>query len=137
MIRHTAWGSLLSFLLLALLGCSASKDSKVTGKVSYKGEVVSGGTLTLVPSTGDSKKTAINPDGTYNVSLPPGTYKVVIETTTIQKMAMPVGGSQGPPKGAVVPPGAKVVDVPAMNPEQMPKFVEIPQKYGKKKRQRR
>lgn len=63
---------LIAASLLFAAGCGA-KASSVTGKLSFNGQPVTGGSITLVPQNGGSKPAAANvqPDGTFVMN--PGT----------------------------------------------------------------
>jgi hypothetical protein len=56
--------------LLFLTGCGA-KTSTVSGKVTYQGQPVTGGSITLLPTGGSTGKPAaanVQPDGTFTMS---------------------------------------------------------------------
>jgi hypothetical protein len=57
--------------LLFLAGCGSSVNS-VTGKVSYQGQPVTGGSVTLVPETGGGKPAAANVQGDGTFAMTPG-----------------------------------------------------------------
>jgi hypothetical protein len=59
-------GLLGSSFLLAVLGCGTSRGD-LSGKVSYKGQVLKSGSVNVLGSDGVSKGGAIQPDGTYLV----------------------------------------------------------------------
>lgn len=71
-------------LLLALLsavGCGGGGDTPitVTGKVTFKGEPVTEGTVQFVDdATGRGAEVELKPDGGYEAALPPGQYKVLV-----------------------------------------------------------
>ncbi len=108
-----------------LIGCGRGNDTKnliLTGKITYKGAIVSGGTIKLVPT--DSKivpvTSQINPNGTYSV-VPTGLgdMKVAIETESIK-------GQTG--AAYTVPPTRK--GLPEITDANLPKYVKIPGKYA-------
>ena len=108
-----------------LIGCGGGNDRKnliLTGKVSYKGSIVSGGTIKLIPT--DTKivpvTSQINPNGTYSV-VPTGLgdMKVAIETESIK-------GQTGAAYN--VPAGKK--GLPEITDTNLPKYVTIPGKYA-------
>ena len=76
--------ALSAFALLAAAGCSGGRRSPVAGKVTYQGEVVSGGSLTFVPQGPGKPATAkIQSDGRFNAGtneegdgIKPGTYSI-------------------------------------------------------------
>jgi len=141
------------FLLLPLvaafaIGCGAKNPNapaKVSGTVTYKGNKVTGGSLTFHTKDAGAYTCAIRADGTYSgVDLPAGELVVTVETESINpKTKMPeykggqdpraamYGGKAG---GAPKPPaGAKVEASP--KPEGSPEseetvYVKIPAKYN-------
>jgi hypothetical protein len=92
----------------------------VQGKITYKGLPLPSGFITFHMPSKEPFQDNIFPDGSYQaVGLPPGQYKVTVETKEIK--GMPPGAkmdpkSKGPPKG-----------LPQFKP---PKFVAIPKKYA-------
>jgi len=109
-----------SLLLVALAGCGGEPVGKVSGKVTFEGKELPGGTVVFV--TEDDKKTErvpINSDGTYvSTTVPLGKLKVAVEPGA-------KGASANMPKGVERPnipadsPAAKVyanagtyVDIP-------------------------
>lgn len=88
----TRWRALggvaLVGLLLAIAGCGEGAAS-VSGKVTYNGTPVSGGTITFHGTDGKVDGTWIDPDGKYIVTRAPvGEVKVTVE----------VGRAGAPPK---------------------------------------
>jgi len=81
--------TILGGLFLALSGCKppAKVKNEVTGKVTYKGTLVTGGTITFVSTTaglGDLP-CEIKADGTYvAVNVPTGAVKLVVETDSVK-----------------------------------------------------
>src|SRR5262245_4477953 len=71
----------LALLALSMIpGCGA-KTGDVTGKVYYKGKVVTSGFVTMVGSDGISRQTEISEDGTYKIAnVPTGDAKVAISS---------------------------------------------------------
>ncbi|HKI34781.1 MAG TPA: carboxypeptidase-like regulatory domain-containing protein [Gemmataceae bacterium] len=123
----------LHFSLFLLAGCSgSSKTATVTGKVTYKGEPVTGGTIILTPaedSDAGKYQILINSDGTFSVSgVPPGPKKVSIETESVKKLA--AGGyNMKMPPGGKKPDGGEVKK-PEFDTSNQPKYVQIPKKYA-------
>lgn len=90
--RRQWFSVLLSAAVLALAGCSDGGDDglvTVTGKVSDKGAAPAGADQGLariqflrIDSGGvtDTRAADIQPDGTYEVQLPPGKYAVVVQS---------------------------------------------------------
>lgn len=122
--RRIVAGCAVVLALVVLDGCGGGgkKTFSLTGKVTYKGNPVTGGTLTLTPSDGKTPPVniQINPDGAYAV-VPPsvGEMKVAIETESIRGQT---GGGY-----AYVPPGIQKPDIDA---SQLPRYVRIPRKYA-------
>ena len=66
----------LLLTLLALLGCGGESKSEVSGKVTYDGKAVTGGSLTFSPvaeegntNPGAPASTTVTADGSYSTSL--------------------------------------------------------------------
>lgn len=127
------WGLLLTVFVAGLSGCGGKKKAKVSGKVTYKGNPVTGGTLTLYPS---AEKQApipiqIQANGQFiTTDVPPGSYKVAISTESVKLTAppsLPRGAQMKPPAGVKIPEGAGQYgqDTSGM------KYVQIPPKYAK------
>src|SRR5712691_2896759 len=67
---------LLALLLVA--GCGPS-SAKVTGKVSYKDQTLTSGTVTFFGPDDSRKSGSIGPDGTYTITDPPlGPVRIAI-----------------------------------------------------------
>ncbi len=112
-------GSLaLSLAAASLCGCGSGsgKGATVSGKVTYLGKEVTGGTIKFHPSGGGAPlQAAINRDGTYSfVNAPVGQVKVTVETESIK-----------PP--ANLPPEAKAYA--EKNPKS-PVYVPVPLTYA-------
>lgn len=79
------------FAGLLLIGCkSSSTPARVEGKVTYKGTLVTGGTITFHPVAGEvagaggNYQVTIKGDGTYSQDqLPSGEMVVTVETESI------------------------------------------------------
>ena len=93
----------LVFSLVLLAGCGKGKKNalSLSGKVTYKGQPVTGGKLTLAPLDGKTTPLtiSISPDGSYMVTPPAlGELQVAIETESIKGQSgmpypnMPKGG---------------------------------------------
>ena len=96
--------------LAVLAGCGGDGGkATISGKVSYKGAPVTGGTLTLYPASGPPYPLTIKADGTFNVSgVPIGEMGVGIDTG-LPPAAAPAGSSmpQGLPPHVAIPPKYK------------------------------
>jgi hypothetical protein len=112
----------LGFSLIFICGCGgnkASSNTTLSGKVSYKGEPLTGGTITVRSSDGTMQLPGvISPDGTYSIGgLSPGEVIVTIETESIKGKT---GVSYQAPPGQTAPTmGVK-----------LEKYVPIPRNYG-------
>jgi hypothetical protein len=121
-------------LLLALgVGCvnNTNVPSKVSGKVSYKGQPVTAGNISFYPKEGGVYSISINGDGTYaQAGLPAGDMEVAIETESANpnKPAAPqYGGKMGAGAASPMPRDIATGSTPAAGP-----YVKIPAKYGKR-----
>ncbi|HEY7328806.1 MAG TPA: carboxypeptidase-like regulatory domain-containing protein [Gemmataceae bacterium] len=108
--------------LIFLCGCAGGKSSSgatLSGKVTYKGEPLTGGTITVRSADGDKQLPGIiSPDGTYIISgASPGEMTVMIETESIK-------GKTGVSYKA--PPGQTAPDMGV----KLEKYVKIPKSYG-------
>ncbi len=85
-VRHMHRASAILFLLLLmpLVGCGRSKGT-LSGKVTYRGAPLPGGTITIVPEKGNAAQTMsgkIESNGTYSVAnVPAGAVKVSIRVS--------------------------------------------------------
>jgi hypothetical protein len=114
----------LVFASVGLAGCGGAdkKSLSLSGKVTYKGQPVTGGTVKLTPTDGKTPAVdaKINGTGTYLI-VPPtvGEMKVTIETESVR-------GKTGRAYD-YVPPGGKAPEIDTSN---LPKYVRIPYKYA-------
>jgi hypothetical protein len=116
----------------------------VTGKVTYQGKPLKGGSVSFVSTEGrQSFASGIDEDGTYLVpNLRGGSYKVCVETSSLKpakehsiytKMApiVPKGAKTGPPADAQVPEGYTPSDPAAMAAMTAKKrYIPIPEHYA-------
>jgi hypothetical protein len=126
------------FAVVALSGCGPSY-TRLTGTVSYSGQKLKGGTVTLVPQgEGMTVTEKIQEDGTYTFEkIRSGTYRVLIETESIKPPPQTPGigtdGSQTnvPPTGANPPPDYPIADPSREAAARLAqRYVAIPSKYG-------
>jgi hypothetical protein len=115
-------GCVLILVLGLLAGCAGGSKKKLSlsGKVTYKGEPVTGGTLTLTPTDGETQplKSPILANGTYLLTPPGlGEMKVSIETESIRRQT------------GVRYPGMKEDN--NANTSKIAKYKPIPRKYAK------
>ena len=126
--------------LLAATGCGGSAGT-LTGKVTYNGNNLKGGTVLLVGEGSDAQtfSASIQEDGTYTIpNVRVGKYKVCVETSSLMGAGGPGGGyNMGPkgapgkvkneaPKGANIPEGYKMADPAALRA----RYVQIPETYA-------
>lgn len=120
-------GLLLLSCVLLPTGCGSSQGT-VSGKVSYKGQPLKGGTVGLFPATGGGQTAQIQEDGSYTFTkVSTGPAKLSVETKSIKPMTQQA--MQGPyakmPKDAI-PPGGKS----PFSQGDATKYVPIPEQYG-------
>jgi len=121
------------FGLSFLLGCKGGKPNpaKVSGKVSYKGAPVTGGTVVFYSQDGSVHSCPLSPDGTYEgIQYPVGDYDVTVETESINpniKQMEYTGGRGAPGKGSMKSPMPE-----GRQPVSTGVYVKIPAKYSKK-----
>ena len=125
--RRPAYHALLLGLLLGAAGCAAS--GSVSGKVTYKGQPLGGGTV-LFASPGKASVTAdIAPDGSYTIAkIPAGPVHIAVETKSAKANRAPKG--MMPPKGVEVPPEAEQSPVYGGAGRAGGKYVPIPEQYA-------
>jgi hypothetical protein len=118
-----------SSVLFCIMGCGGSVAT-VSGKVSYQGKPLSGGTVTLIPEQGVPLTGAIKPDGSYSIAkVPFGRVKVAVETKSAQSK-QPSGVIQLPApirqKTAQLP---KELENPN-NTQETSRYIPIPDRYS-------
>jgi hypothetical protein len=129
-------------VVLGVAGCNTGPASgTVSGKVSYKGAPLKGGTVMVFP-TGEGKNPVsaeIKEDGTYTAEkVPTGPAKLSVETESLKP---PMVMGQGPAGGGgsagkkyqPPPPDPKVKTEPYAPPdpsERAKRYVKIPEKYS-------
>lgn len=79
----------LGVLLLALggmlSGCGGSSTGTVSGKVTFKGQPLKGGNVSIIPKAGGVLKTTIGEDGSYSISkVPVGSAKAAVDTSSLR-----------------------------------------------------
>jgi hypothetical protein len=107
----------VSLWLLPLLACAAGCGSpKVSGKVTYNGEPLRAGIVSITAANGWVGTSQINEDGTYSIAnVPPGSAKIAVDNLSSEP-------------GRKLPPNVKHRP-PKSEPTQTP--VKIPAKYKK------
>lgn len=111
----------LVFSLIFVCGCGgkSARTTALSGKVMYKDQPLTGGTIQVLSTDGKDKINAmISPEGTYSVSgVAPGELIVTIETESIR-------GQTGVSYQA--PPGRTAPDMGV----KLAKYVPIPKSYS-------
>jgi hypothetical protein len=111
---------------LGLSGCSPATGS-LSGKVSYNGTLLKGGSVTFVGPPGKPSAVAnINEDGTYTVAgAPTGEVKVCVDTEMLNPAGRKNARSYEPPPGMVPPGGLNNKD--SSDPKR---YMAIPPEYA-------
>ena len=115
----SSWRSaaLLALVALVPVGCGASTGA-VSGTVTYKGNPVTSGEVSIIVAEGPSRSAQITPEGTYSMTgVPPGDVTIIVVASKII--------SETPPK----PPSADGTDVKPL-PIKMRTVSLVPQKYN-------
>jgi hypothetical protein len=132
---------LVPALAVLVAGCGTGNPNapgNVSGSVSYKGKPVTGGSVQFVAADGAAYVGSIGSDGTYAISdVAAGEMVVVVETESINPK---LGENEG--KGPQAkryegvsqqpPPGGRANEGPNSTAANSPKYMKIPEKYGKK-----
>gem|GEM_PF-3610665 len=96
--------AVVACLLTLSTGCgSGGATVHVSGKITFQDKPVTSGLINFLPASGRPLGGGIQADGTYQYQLPPGEYKVRIDTPP----AIPAGWKEGDPP-------------PKMGPRQVP-----------------
>lgn len=113
--------------------------ASLSGKVSYNGKPLKGGSVSFISTEGlPSDSGAIKEDGTYTVpNITSGKYKVCVDTSFLMPpqprgaaAPPPSGQTKAPPKDAVIPEGYKPSSPADMAiAANSKKFIKIPPKY--------
>jgi hypothetical protein len=113
------------------VGCSSRAN--ISGKVLYKGQPLTGGTVLFVSTQGKASETSqIGEDGSYHfANFPVGPVLIGVETKSAQPMTSRKGppASMQPPKDVALPPGAKSGVYGSQANKH--KVTVIPDKYAK------
>jgi len=107
-----------------MLGCGPSTGT-VSGKVTYKGQLVKGGNVTFVSAQGrPSGSASIKEDGTYKVErVATGPVKICVETESLNPARRSKAVKYSPPPGQKAPHGF------APGPDTSHLYVRIPPQY--------
>ncbi|HZT81080.1 MAG TPA: carboxypeptidase-like regulatory domain-containing protein [Gemmataceae bacterium] len=129
---------LLLALLFTLIGCGGPSAS-VSGKVTYKGQPLNGGTVVFQSTDGKwGGSSAIAEDGTYTIpKVPPGQVKIGVETKSVNPTVPKGGGGfmfkKGPADFKMKPPKDTAMPKDADKTfygGDTKKYVDIPEKYA-------
>ena len=86
-VRLRLAGGAALFAAMVLTGCKPSNPNapaKVTGKVTYNGSAVTGGSVSFHYKDGGKVSAPIGSDGTYSaIDIPTGDAMVTVETESI------------------------------------------------------
>ncbi len=133
---------LLPVCLVLVIGCKGSKNptSSVSGKVTYKGQPVSAGTITFNLKEGGNYGASLKADGSYTVTGMPAEEMIVTIETESANPKQPKA-SYGPPmqKGKEDPSNAysKMMKQKGFGADAAPEsgpYVPIPKKYADKEK---
>ena len=122
----------LTLLAALAVGCGRKKvqTARAEGKVLYRGQPVTGGTIRFFRLSGEEfadqpvAQGIISGDGTFTVpGVPMGTYRIAIETESVKGRS--ARGGMGLPAGGKVPIAMQIP--PGM---AMPVYLPIPPRYA-------
>jgi hypothetical protein len=109
---------------LMLVGCGRSSQATLTGKVTYKGQPLKGGSIALISETGGVERATIAEDGSYKITkVPAGSAKVTVDTKALRPAA--TKAKQG--VYAKAPPEAKPQSLKGGDADR---YVAIPDRYA-------
>ncbi len=136
-VRPAAWLLLpaAAFLLLApVAGCSS--HGTVSGKITYQGEPLRGGTVVFTSGGGKVTRSAeVGPDGSYIVAdVPTGEARITVDTRFAQPPPWMESG-RGPPRPMQPPPDVQLPPGAENNTIYKPKprsayAQKIPEEFG-------
>lgn len=103
-LMQRSWLMLLALGALSATGCSGSNLVEVTGKVTYKGEPVTSGTISFIAADKPAAYGDLQPDGTFALhtenpgdGATPGAYRVIVVAMQDQGGLLPEQRSPLPP----------------------------------------
>jgi hypothetical protein len=130
-LRSAALSAGVLLLSLVSMGCGSS--GTVSGKVTYQGEDLGGGTVLFVSPGKKTERATIAPDGSYTIAnIPTGTVKIAVETASARPPdpeTMRRGMPQIPPD-ANLPPEAEKSMYKSSPENKGGKYIRIPDEYG-------
>jgi hypothetical protein len=139
-IRCLLFAPLLAAVVL--VGCNSSKKpAQVSGKVTYNGQLVTGGIIQFSPAdTNEVIQCSILEDGTYllGAAVPQGEMIVMVDTEAINPTRQKVDYGQVAGKGGYNPDEMMEKmkgsgQIPESAGAAVGKYVPIPRKYAEKK----
>jgi hypothetical protein len=120
----------LAAITVGMAGCGPSGGAAgvVSGKVTYNGTPLTGGTITLHPAKGGPDiPISITNEGTFTSSgVPDGEMQVSIETESLKNKHVQYDTSKMRP--GVKPPGD--IQLPDVDMSKQPTYMKIPPKYA-------
>jgi hypothetical protein len=117
-------------MLFGSLGCAS--NATISGKVTYKGEPLGGGTVLFVAEGKRSMTTVINSDGTYALAnFPAGPVTIAVETASVKQTEMPEEAKGMAPPATIpnMPEGA-TQSIYKPRAATAVRYVEIPPQYA-------
>ena len=125
----TGWLVRILVVGLLLAGAGCTQQGTVTGKVSYKGKKIPGGTVDFMTVAGGHVVHGnIDRDGNFTVSkVPPGMVKIAVHAAV--PPPAPPGGMKRPAGGPMQMPAASTMMEGADRPLDPSEYVKVPEKY--------
>jgi hypothetical protein len=142
--RTSFWRLGIGLLVLPLglmaAGCGSSQGT-VSGKVTFQGKVVPGGTVSIIPAKGGGLVSGnIQEDGSYTISkVPVGPAKVTVDTEALKPASasapMQAMGNAGyyakmPTPSPDSPGGGKIGVGPKLSQGDPKRYMAIPRQYS-------
>jgi hypothetical protein len=113
-VREAPQATLLVLLLLTAVGCGSQSGGTVTGKVTYRGEVVPAGIVFFFGSGEQAVSAQIAADGSYEASgVPLGDVKIAVNGPPPRPSKEQAANNPMLRKRGYVPPDEKSVSIPA------------------------
>jgi len=129
-----------ALLLVCMIGCSRdpSRSASVTGKVNYKGQPVTGGTMTLYVGEA-GYPTGLSPDGAYSLTqIPEGEGTITVNTDALNPNKPKYGGKAGGmspmPEYAAEKAKGAYVKIPAKYKNKATSDLKVSLKAGKQQK---
>ena len=123
-LKRSIFAGLVATSFLALCGCGDS-TSDVSGKVTYQGKPLKGGSITFVAQRG-SVSGSIKEDGSYSIAkVPTGDVKICVDTEALNPGKKSKAPKITPPAGQSAPEGTY-----GGGDDPTKKYMKIPEKYA-------